>query len=141
MNVSTEQEGKHRKVRMSLDMVDLHQLLAGYSVCYEQKRIFSSLEVNVDLAEVTQEELLQFQSRKETKMSKPVDKQEETCLSKAVARGDSCFTLVEQDLSSPRVICEWIKENIETAPLEKLQNALLRAFYMAHSGKPRKHAD
>lgn len=52
-------------------------------------------------------------------------------------RGEQVFTLVAQDHSSPRVICEWIKENIETAPPEKLVSALLNAISMrdSHSAK------
>ena len=62
------------------------------------------------------------------------------CYAKAIERGDKTFTLVGQDLSSPRVICEWIKENIETAPKRKLEDALDRAIDMRN--RPgRKQAD
>lgn len=52
------------------------------------------------------------------------------CYEKAVERGQRTFTLVEQDRTSPRVICEWIKENIETAPADKLFKALEDAITM-----------
>lgn len=141
MKTSVMQRGSIRRVRMSLDVTDLYQLLDGSSVYYEQRRAFSKLEIYVDLDEVRPQDLLKLKTGKETGMSKWIDKQEENCLKKAQERGDVCFTLVEQDLSSPVVICEWIKQNIETAPIEKLQTALNRAFYMAHSDKARKHAD
>ena len=79
-------------------------------------------------------------TRKEKNMAK-VDESEKDCLKKAEQRGDLCFTLVEQDLSAPAVICEWIKQNIETAPYEKLSHALYKAFNMTHSTRKRKHAD
>ena len=50
------------------------------------------------------------------------------CYTKAKARGEQTFTLVARDPT--RVICEWIKENIETAPPEKLVDALLDALAM-----------
>jgi len=65
---------------------------------------------------------------------------DQECYEKAIARGDSTFTLVGQDLSSPKVICEWIKENIETAPMHKLLEALDRAILMRNV-IGRKHAD
>lgn len=52
------------------------------------------------------------------------------CFRKASERGDATFTVVGQDRSSPRVICEWIKENIETCPEDKLHEALNRAIVM-----------
>lgn len=52
------------------------------------------------------------------------------CFTRARARGEQTFTLVARDRSSPRVICEWIKENIETAPAEKLLDALKDALAM-----------
>lgn len=54
------------------------------------------------------------------------------CFRRAQARGQSTFTLVAQDRSSPRVICEWIKENIETCPPSKLYEALSRAIAMTN---------
>lgn len=62
------------------------------------------------------------------------------CHTKAVARGQQTFTLVEQDLSSPRTICFWIMENIETCSPEKLVDALLDAIAM-RAYPNRKHAD
>jgi len=52
------------------------------------------------------------------------------CFRKAAARGDVTFTLVGQDVSSPKVICEWIKANIFTCPEDKLREALNRAIAM-----------
>ena len=43
-------------------------------------------------------------------------------------------------LPSPRVICEWIKENIETAPAEKLRCALEDALMMRQNPR-RKRTD
>jgi len=60
-------------------------------------------------------------------MSKASDN---TCFTKAQERGDETFTLVGQDRSSARVVCEWIKENIETAPKHKLIEALDCAIEM-----------
>jgi hypothetical protein len=37
---------------------------------------------------------------------------EDECNRKARERNDHTFTLVGQDLSSPRTICFWIMENI-----------------------------
>lgn len=65
---------------------------------------------------------------------------EEHCLEKARQRGDEIFSLVGQDITSPAVLCEWIKLNIETAPPAKLRNALERALVMRKTIH-RKHAD
>lgn len=62
------------------------------------------------------------------------------CYEKALLRGQRTFTLVGQDLSSPGVICEWIKVNIETAPADKLFDALQAALVMRGQGG-RKVAD
>jgi hypothetical protein len=62
------------------------------------------------------------------------------CFAKAVSRDQLTFTVVEQDMSSSKVICEWIKENIETCPAEKLEHALAVAIKMREYPK-RKHAD
>ena len=43
---------------------------------------------------------------------------------KAKARGQRTFTLVEQDASAVKTIAHWIYLNIETAPPEKLREAL-----------------
>lgn len=45
------------------------------------------------------------------------------------------FVLRAQDLTSPAVICEWIKLNIETAPHDKLRQALESALEMGGYGK------
>jgi len=70
-------------------------------------------------------------------MSNPKDCR---CYEKAVARGDQTFTVVGQDITSPTVVCEWIKLNIETAPADKLRCALEDALTMRATRK-RKHAD
>ncbi len=63
-----------------------------------------------------------------------------SCFEKARMRGDQTFTLVGQDYSSPSVICEWIKQNIETAPEDKLVDALMDALSM-RANPNRKRAD
>jgi hypothetical protein len=62
------------------------------------------------------------------------------CHARAKSRGQRTFTLVEQDVTTPKVICEWIKENIETAPRQKLLEALDSAILM-RDFPGRKHAD
>lgn len=62
------------------------------------------------------------------------------CYSKAQSRGDATFTVVAQDITAPRVICEWIKENILTCPSTKLFDALQRAIDM-RDHKTKKWAD
>ncbi len=57
------------------------------------------------------------------------------CFEKAKQRGEQTFTLVGQDLSSPAVVVEWIKQNIETAPAEKLRCALEDALLMRETPK------
>jgi hypothetical protein len=59
---------------------------------------------------------------------------------KARSRGQATFTLVEQDITSPKTICFWILENIETAPEDKLVDALQGALLM-RKAQNRKHAD
>lgn len=71
---------------------------------------------------MTNEEL-----EKQTAIARDMD---DGCAKKAKERGQQTFTLVAQDLSSPAVICEWIKQNIETAPDAKLVDALLDALAM-----------
>jgi hypothetical protein len=68
------------------------------------------------------------------------DLTDKTCFAKAQERGDQTFTVVGRDMSSPRVICEWIKENIETCPEDKLHEALNRAIVM-RSLASRRRAD
>lgn len=62
---------------------------------------------------------------------------DEECFQRAKLRGQSTFTVVAQDRSAPRVILEWMKENIETCPSAKLYEALSRAIEMRdyHSRK------
>jgi len=62
------------------------------------------------------------------------------CFAKAQQRGDETFTLVGQDRSSPRTICFWILENIETCTPAKLRDALNDAIRMRHL-PTRKNAD
>ena len=62
------------------------------------------------------------------------------CFEKAQKRNDDTFTVVGQDRSAPIVICEWIKQNVETCPEDKLHEALNRAIKM-RSNAFRKAAD
>lgn len=75
-----------------------------------------------------------------TKIGVIVDR-EPDCLAKAKERGQLTFTLVEQDYSSPSIICEWIKANIETCPKEKLFEALDKAIRMRDTKVKRKDPD
>lgn len=61
--------------------------------------------------------------------------QDSDCYKKARRRGQLTFTLVEQDFTSPSVICEWIKQNIETCPAHKLVQALDEAIMMRNAPK------
>lgn len=45
------------------------------------------------------------------------------------------FVLRAQDLSSPKIVAEWIKQNIETAPHQKLRDALEVALSMSSYGR------
>ena len=49
---------------------------------------------------------------------------------RAKARGQRTFTLVEQDRTAPMAIVAWIFCNIESAPAEKLREALDDAIAM-----------
>jgi hypothetical protein len=75
--------------------------------------------------------------------TKPFDSvqwDEVECHKKAKQRNDLTFTLVGQDQSTPRTICFWIMENIETCPAGKLVNALTKAIAMRELNN-RKKAD
>lgn len=63
------------------------------------------------------------------------------CASKAAAREQLTFTLVEQDRSSPVVIAEWIKQNIMSCPAAKLYDALEVAIAIRESEVMKKDAD
>lgn len=63
------------------------------------------------------------------------------CHVKAVARGQMTFTVVEQDLTAPETILEWIKLNWKTAPVAKLRDAFETALAMQYSDIPKKTAD
>lgn len=63
------------------------------------------------------------------------------CHARAKARNERTFTLVEQDITTPEVICDWVTRNIRTAPLSKLQEALESAHAIAHSEVIKKYAD
>jgi hypothetical protein len=56
------------------------------------------------------------------------------CYDKA-GEDEPLFVLRAQDLSSPGVVLEWIKANIETAPHAKLRDALETALAMTAFGK------
>jgi hypothetical protein len=62
------------------------------------------------------------------------------CYSKAVARGQRTFTLVEQDPTAVETIAFWIMKNIHTAPPEKLRKALQECIDM-RGFEHTKHAD
>jgi hypothetical protein len=59
---------------------------------------------------------------------------------RAKQRGQRTFTIVEQDITAPATICEWITRNIETASDAKLRDALESALEMRKFEK-RKAAD
>lgn len=65
---------------------------------------------------------------------------EDKCQLRASQRDDLTSTLVGQDQSTPKTICFWIMENIETVPPEKLVDAISRAIAMSML-KGRKAAD
>lgn len=67
-------------------------------------------------------------------------KEDAGCYARAKKRGQQTFTLVAQDVTAPAVICEWIKNNIDTAPPAKLIDALMDAIAMRDYA-PRKCAD
>jgi hypothetical protein len=75
--------------------------------------------------------------KKQKELARAMD---DSCHSKAREKGEQTFTLRAQDRSSPTVICEWIKQNIETAPEEKLVDALMDALNMREHPY-RKHPD
>ncbi len=64
-----------------------------------------------------------------------------TCYSKAVARGQSTFTLVEQDKTAPKTILRWIELNWDTAPESKLEDAFENALRMRRSVIEKKWPD
>ncbi len=71
---------------------------------------------------------------------KKAQEMDNTCYQRAKLRGDQTFTLTARDRSSPRTICFWIMENIETCPPEKLVDALIDAIAMREHPS-RKNAD
>jgi len=79
-------------------------------------------------------------SKEPPKAFSDVQWDEVSCQQKAKARGDLTFTLVGQDISSPRTICFWIMENVETCPAPKLKEALDKALKMRDLAE-RKQAD
>jgi len=68
------------------------------------------------------------------------DEKDAAVHARAKERGQGTFTIVEQDRSAPATICEWIKQNIETAPDDKLIDALETALKF-RKFNPRKNAD
>jgi hypothetical protein len=63
------------------------------------------------------------------------------CFEKARSRNQMTFTVVEQDITAPYTILEWIRLNWATAPVEKLRDAFENALAMQHSEIEKKHAD
>ena len=82
----------------------------------------------------------EYMETTETVHTDKLKEQDSSCYENAKRRGHDTFTLTAGDLASPKVICEWIKENIETAPVEKLVDALKHALVM-RATLHRKHAD
>jgi hypothetical protein len=68
-------------------------------------------------------------------------KMDAECHSKAIARGEQTFTLVEHDPTSPLTILEWIKLNWYTAPIGKLRDAFEDALCMKASTIEKRAAD
>lgn len=64
------------------------------------------------------------------------------CHARAKLRGQETFTLVEQDLSAPTVLIEWIKQNIEHPETSdaKLRQAFEAALRWRKRAE-RKHPD
>ena len=54
----------------------------------------------------------------------------DTCLQKAFD-DERLFVLMTRDITSPKVVCEWIKQNIDIQPKEKLIEALECAIEMS----------
>lgn len=63
------------------------------------------------------------------------------CQNKARERYQLTFTLVEQDMTSPHVILDWIKYNFKTCPNEKLIEAFECALAMKDTKIQVKAAD
>lgn len=57
-------------------------------------------------------------------------KMDDSIRERAVERGEPTFTLIGRDPTSPKTICFWIMENIETASAGKLIDALQDALLM-----------
>ena len=72
-------------------------------------------------------------------------KMDSQCYEKAKARGQQTFTVVEQDITSPLVILEWIRLQIDKqggrAPEAKLRDAFEDCLAMLYSETPKKYAD
>lgn len=62
------------------------------------------------------------------------------CMARAIELGAETFVLHAQDYSAPKTVVLWIAENIDTAPAEKLREALECALRM-RAFKGRKAAD
>jgi hypothetical protein len=75
-----------------------------------------------------------------TYMTRNTPDDDTLCFKKAKERNQRTFTLVQQDRSSAKTICFWIMENIETAPAQKLLDALEDAILM-RDFEHRKNAD
>lgn len=68
-------------------------------------------------------------------------KRDVNCYEKARARGQLTFTVVEQDLTAPGTILDWIDRNFETAPIPKLRDAFETALAMRASTIQKKNPD
>ena len=78
-----------------------------------------------------------LQSQREIQMRMDAD-----CFTRAQQRGETTFTLVERDLSSPKTILFWIMENFDgKTPAPKLRDAFEDALFMLFSPIEKKRAD
>lgn len=68
------------------------------------------------------------------------ENKDSTSAEKAHRKGERTFTLRAQDKTAPATVCKWITANIETAPADKLREALEDALTM-RAWPSRKAAD
>lgn len=68
-------------------------------------------------------------------------KRDMDCYQKAKSRNQLTFTVVEQYMSAPLTILEWVRLNFVTAPIPKLRDAFETALAMKESLIPKKLAD
>ena len=76
----------------------------------------------------------------ETVHTDKLKEQASSCYERARARDHDIFPLTASGLASPKLVCLWIAENMEIAPMHKLIDALQHALVM-RATLHRKHAD